>query len=147
MGRAKRNPPPNFNPLSFEPQHTLLGNNIILYGLAAGKVDDLTQLAEATGGSSYPLSASSEVIGNITNALVDLETSGQLVLEADNPLYIESITPKIIDIADMSAGDKIQFTVTFNRVSVSESQKVEFSLFLKTDKSAFLERQPVTLEY
>ena len=129
VGRAKRNPPPNFNPLSFEPQHTLLGNNIILYGLAAGgEVDDLTQLVEATGGSSYHLSANSnEAIGNITNALVDLETSGQLVLEADNPLYVESITPKIIDIADMSAGDEIQFTVIFNKISISESKTVEFS--------------------
>jgi hypothetical protein len=78
---------------------------------------------------------------------VELETSGRLVLEADNPLYIESITPDTIDIGDMSAGDEIQFTVTFNRVPVSESQKVEFSLFLKTDREAFLERQPVILEY
>jgi PKD repeat protein len=129
---------------------TLQDNNITLYGLAAASeaVNDLTQLAEATGGNSYRLSADSqEVVENITNALVELETSGQLVLEADNPLYVESITPKVIDIANMSAGDKIRFTVTFNRVPVSGSQTVEFSLFLKTDRQAFLERQPVILEY
>ncbi|OQW91176.1 MAG: hypothetical protein BWK78_05335, partial [Thiotrichaceae bacterium IS1] len=125
----------------------LKDRNITVYGLAAGgEVSDLTKLAEATGGLSYPLSVDSkEVVNKISSALVDLQTTGYLTVEPDpqNQQYVESISPPKIDIAGMPAGSPIQFTVTFKRVPLSETgnQEVGFSLFLKTDKEAFLERQ------
>ncbi|OQW91662.1 MAG: hypothetical protein BWK78_03975, partial [Thiotrichaceae bacterium IS1] len=127
----------------------LKDRNITVYGLAAGgEVSDLTKLAEATGGLSYPLSIDSkEVVNRISSALVDLQTTGYFTVEPDPQYqqYVESINPTKINIAGMPAGSPVQFTVTFKRVPLSETgnQEVGFSLFLKTDKEAFLERQQV----
>ena len=116
----------------------------IAYCLSAGKdrMDDLLKLSEDSSGIAYCLSVGKEQITeHISKILETLKTSGYLVLKTDNPRYVESIRPKTIDLAGLSAGDQVQFTVIFNPDTLRNEQ-AEFSFFLQTDKGAVLEERP-----
>jgi hypothetical protein len=130
----------------------LVDKHITMYGLGGtGRMDDLPKLSEASGGFAYRLSASKEQVAKrICNILKEisekLTISGYLVLKTDKPRYVESIQPKKIDLARLSAGYKIQFTVTFKPDTLQNLEQVEFSFFLQTNKGVFLEKQPVILK-
>ncbi|HDN27927.1 MAG TPA: VWA domain-containing protein [Thioploca sp.] len=118
-------------------------NHITVYGLGGtGRMDDLLKLSEDSSGIAYCLSVGKEQITeHISKILETLKTSGYLVLKTDNPRYVESIRPKTIDLAGLSAGDQVQFTVIFNPDTLRNEQ-AEFSFFLQTDKGAVLEERP-----